>query len=203
MIDTDLTLTPTEVAGLWTSITATIHPDYFNTVAWYKNGSKTSRTIHDHLREASILLVAKFVHQVTFGPPNTRHISATSRCKYLIDMTSRMESIPQWPLPAPDIPMLSDRNAWENQPLHYFTGYTSSGYFSVLEKLTSFCPTSVLRATTNRPSTSDSVQPTATNSHSSPCSENDFQPLSESPATPISRKTNPTAESEVVEPLQL
>jgi hypothetical protein len=203
LIETNFALTPSEVAGLWASITNTIHPDYFNSVAWYKHGSKTNRTIHDHLRQASILLVAKFVDQVTTGPPNSRYINAITRYKYLSDMTSCTLSNPQWPLPAPDMPISSDRTGWENRPLHYFPGYTSSGYFSVVVKLRPPSPTLELQDATNHRGTSDAVQPDSmTNSRSSPCDEDPLQPLPESPSIPNSHKRSPKVASEDVDPPQ-
>jgi hypothetical protein len=142
VLDKDLALTPTDVAGLWASITNIVEPGYFNSTAWYKSGTKTPRYVYYRLRQASILLVCKFVNQLTTGPPHSRNISASARLKYLNDMTARGTTKPDWPTPPSDILTASDHTAWEKQPLHYFTGYNSSGFYEVQNRLVPCSPPS-------------------------------------------------------------
>jgi hypothetical protein len=135
ILDKDLALTPTDVSGLWASITNIVEPGYFNSTTWYKSGTKTTRFTYDRLRQASLLLVCKFVNQLTTGPPYSRNISASARLKYLNDMTVRDTTKPDWPTPPSDILTASDHTVWERRPLHYFTGYNSSGFYAVQNRL--------------------------------------------------------------------
>jgi len=135
ILDKDLALMPTDVTGLWTSITNIVEPGYFNSTAWYTSGTKTPRYVYDRLRQASILLVCKFVNQLTTGSPHSRNISASARLKYLNDMTDRGTTKPDWPNPPSDILTVSDHTVWEKRPLHYFTGYNSSGFYAVQNRL--------------------------------------------------------------------
>jgi hypothetical protein len=136
MLDASISLKPTDIAGLWTSIYEVVDPGYWNPACWGPS-TRTPRDLYDGLRSASLYTLQRIIVQFTSGPINQRNLSADRRIALLNDGCTAPESAtpPVWPSPSPDMPLPGNTKMWEARADEYPMAYLSTGVQSLMERL--------------------------------------------------------------------